>query len=70
LAVGGRKPSGHPIPLGGIVARRSLGAEKIAAIDRMIKDSITWAYANRQQAWGYIKQNAQEMAGVCDKRSY
>jgi 1,4-dihydroxy-6-naphthoate synthase len=55
------KISGHPIPLGGIAARRSLGRETIAEIDRSIRASILWANQNTRLCWPYIKQYAQEL---------
>ena len=53
--------SGCPIPLGGIVARRSLGREVISLIDKGIKSSIQSAFANPQLSKDYIRINAQEM---------
>lgn len=53
--------SGHPIPLGGIVAKRSLGKELIQGIDQCIQKSVQWAYANRDQTMSYIRNNAQEL---------
>ena len=52
--------SGLPIPLGCIVARRSLGVGRIAEIDRRIKSSLEWAYAHPGQGRDYICQYAQE----------
>lgn len=53
--------TGHPIPLGCIAARRSLGRERIAAIDRAIRDSIEWAAAHPEQCLPYIRAHSQEM---------
>mgnify|MGYP005852492431 CR=1 FL=1 len=53
--------SGCPIPLGGILARRSLGAELINGIDAALKQSIKYAHAHPQAARAYIKEHAQEM---------
>ena len=53
--------TGHPIPLGGILARRSLGAEQIGRIDRALKESVEYAYAHPDEVRGYIRQHAQEM---------
>lgn len=53
--------SGHPIPLGCIAAKRSLGKETIAAIDRSIAESIAFADTNPQECSSYIRQHAQEM---------
>lgn len=53
--------TGHPIPLGGIAVRRSLGDTIIAAIETAIRDSLLLAQANPGQAAAYIKQHAQEL---------
>jgi 1,4-dihydroxy-6-naphthoate synthase len=53
--------SGHPIPLGGIVARRSLGRDLIMKIDRALKSSILLAQQNAQLCRPYIKKYAQEL---------
>ena len=52
--------SGLPIPLGCIAAKRSLGPERIAEIDRRIKESLEWAYGHPGEANEYILQHAQE----------
>lgn len=53
--------SGHPIPLGCIAARRSLGKERIAAIDQAIRASIIWADKHPRECLPYISEHAQEM---------
>lgn len=53
--------TGLPIPLGGILARRDLGAEVIRDIDRTIKESVEYAFKNRAETRDYIKSNAQEL---------
>ena len=53
--------TGHPIPLGGILARRSLGAEFIERLDRALRQSVEYAYAHPEAVRGYIRQHAQEM---------
>jgi 1,4-dihydroxy-6-naphthoate synthase len=53
--------TGLPIPLGGIIAKRSLGADVINEIDRMLKKSVKFAFANRSMTRGYIKEHAQEL---------
>ncbi|SNQ60518.1 menaquinone biosynthesis family protein [Candidatus Methanoperedens nitratireducens] len=55
------KETGLPIPLGGILAKRELGANVIREIDRMIRESIEYAFRNRASTREYIKNNAQEM---------
>ena len=54
---------GLPIPLGGIFAKRKLGAAVIRKIDSLIKKSIEYAYRNPEEAREYIKSNAQELDG-------
>ncbi len=54
--------SGCPIPLGGILAKRSLGTELIQQLDSALRRSIEYALANPQQPQAYIKQHAQELA--------
>jgi 1,4-dihydroxy-6-naphthoate synthase len=54
--------TGSPIPLGGILARRSLGGETIAAIDAAIARSVRRAFAHPEASADYVRENAQEMA--------
>lgn len=53
--------TGLPIPLGGIVAKRSLGADVINEVDRMVKMSVEFAFVNRSMTREYIKEHAQEL---------
>ncbi len=55
------KETGLPIPLGGILAKRELGAAVIREIDRMLRESIEYAFQNRTSTREYIKSNAQEL---------
>jgi 1,4-dihydroxy-6-naphthoate synthase len=58
--------SGLPIPLGGIVARRSLGAGTIAIIERALRSGVEYARNNPAAATSYIREHSQEMsAEVC-----
>jgi 1,4-dihydroxy-6-naphthoate synthase len=54
--------TGLPIPLGGIVARRSLGAETIAAIERALRAGVEYARSHPEEAGRYICEHAQEMS--------
>ena len=59
--------TGCPIPLGGIVAKSSLGSEVIDTLGRLIAESIKYAYANPQAPREYIREHSQEMSDeVCD----
>ena len=53
--------TGLPIPLGGILAKRSLGQHLIEQVDAAIRTSLEYAYAHPEQARAYIKQHAQEL---------
>ena len=53
--------TGHPIPLGGILARRDLGRALHARLERSIRASIEYAYAHPGEARPYIRRYAQEM---------
>jgi 1,4-dihydroxy-6-naphthoate synthase len=58
--------TGHPIPLGGIVAKRSLGAETVTILERMLRASVVYAFAHPGAADAYIRANSQEMSDeVC-----
>ncbi len=54
--------TGAPIPLGGIVAKRSLGDETIKKINRVLRKSVEFAFANREASLPYVKAHAQEMS--------
>ncbi|WP_062217154.1 1,4-dihydroxy-6-naphthoate synthase [Streptomyces sp. NBRC 109706] len=53
--------TGHPIPLGAIVARRSLGEERLAAITAAIRASVRAAWADPEASAAYVREHAQEM---------
>lgn len=53
--------SGLPIPLGGILARRDLGAETIQIVERAIRNSLEYARRHPEQPRSYIKDFAQEL---------
>jgi 1,4-dihydroxy-6-naphthoate synthase len=54
--------TGLPIPLGGIVARRSMDAELIQKINRVLHRSIEFAFANPDASREYVSEHAQEMS--------
>jgi 1,4-dihydroxy-6-naphthoate synthase len=54
--------TGLPIPLGGIVAKRSLGAATISAVERALKAGVAYARAHPDEAARYIGEHAQEMS--------
>ena len=54
--------TGKPIPLGGIVARRSLGPQTIMAIEAALKCGVAYARSNPAEAARFIREHAQEMS--------
>lgn len=50
-----------PLPLGCVVAKRSLGQERIAAINRALKQSVQAAMASPRATLGYMRQHAREL---------
>jgi len=53
---------GHLVPLGAIVARRSLGEAVHARLDEAIRASLRHAYADPGASADYVASNAQEMS--------
>ena len=53
--------TGLPLPLGVIVALRSLQSETVSAVETAIRDSVSHALAHPQDSWSYVRQHAQEM---------
>ena len=55
------RTTGLPIPLGGILARRSLGDEAIRGIEDGIRRSVEYAFAHPEASRPYVRAHAQEM---------
>jgi 1,4-dihydroxy-6-naphthoate synthase len=53
--------TGLPIPLGCLAARRTLGADCIAACETMIEQSLRLALADPSAPRDYVRQHAQEL---------
>jgi len=53
--------AGLPIPLGGIIAKRALGAATILAVQDGIRRSVEYALSHRDETKAYIKAHAQEL---------
>src|SRR5215468_4152002 len=56
LGVWWQERTGLPLPLGGNVVRRDLGPELMRRISRLLKDSIHYALAHRDDALSYALQ--------------
>jgi 1,4-dihydroxy-6-naphthoate synthase len=54
--------TGLALPLGGILARRDLGADLIARVDEALRESVAYAFAHPQEPRTYIKDHSQELA--------
>jgi 1,4-dihydroxy-6-naphthoate synthase len=53
--------TGLPIPLGGILAKRELGAASLQRLADAIRASVEHAFAHPQDSAGYVRQHAREM---------
>ncbi|MFC0518995.1 menaquinone biosynthesis family protein [Mucilaginibacter angelicae] len=56
------KRTGCAIPLGGIVANRNLPLDVQYKINRVLRKSVEFAFANPKSGLEFIKQHAQEMS--------
>ncbi len=56
------KQTGCAIPLGGIVANRNLPVDVQHKINRVLRKSVEYAFANPKSGLDFIRQHAQEMS--------
>jgi len=56
------RETGAPIPLGGIVIKRSLPDEVKHTVNRVLRRSVEYAFANRAASLPYVREHAQEMS--------
>jgi 1,4-dihydroxy-6-naphthoate synthase len=61
LGVWWQEKTGLPLPLGGNVVRRDLGDKTIRDISRLLKESIRYSLAHRQEALSYALNYARDM---------
>jgi 5,8-dihydroxy-2-naphthoate synthase len=54
--------TGAPIPLGGIVIQRALPDEVKQTVNRVLRRSVEYAFANRAASLPYVRKHAQEMS--------
>jgi 1,4-dihydroxy-6-naphthoate synthase len=54
--------TGAPIPLGGIVVRRSLPEPVKQAVNRVVRRSVEYAFAHRAASLPFVREHAQEMS--------
>jgi 1,4-dihydroxy-6-naphthoate synthase len=68
LGIWWQDKTGLPLPLGGNAVRRDLGAATMAQISRLLKESIRYALAHRQDALSYALKYARDMdRGLADQ---
>jgi len=53
--------SGLPIPLGGILGKRSLGRDVLLAVEEGIRQSVRYAHSHTEEVMSYCRQHSQEM---------
>jgi len=56
------RETGNPIPLGGIVIKKSFDSALQQKVDRVIKRSLEYAFAHYPLITDYVKQHSQEMS--------
>jgi len=56
------RTTGAPIPLGGIVAKRSLPADVQHRVNRVLRRSVEYAFAHREASLPFVREHAQEMS--------
>ncbi|MFL5745215.1 MAG: 1,4-dihydroxy-6-naphthoate synthase [Niastella sp.] len=56
------RKTGNPIPLGGIVMKKSFNSALQQKVDGLIKRSLEYAFANYPLITDYVKQHSQEMS--------
>jgi 1,4-dihydroxy-6-naphthoate synthase len=54
--------TGTPIPLGGIVVKRSLPEEVKRKVNRVLRRSVEYAFAHRSASLPFVREHAQEMS--------
>ena len=54
--------TGLPLPLGAILARRDLGAERIRELNAAVRASLAYAYAHPDEPLDYVRRYADELS--------
>jgi 1,4-dihydroxy-6-naphthoate synthase len=61
LGVWWQEKTGLPLPLGGNVVRKDLGQETMRQISRLLKESIRWSLAHRDEALSHALRYGRDM---------
>ncbi|HEY7288213.1 MAG TPA: 1,4-dihydroxy-6-naphthoate synthase [Vicinamibacterales bacterium] len=56
------RETGAPIPLGGVVIRRALPDDVKQKVNRLLRRSVEYAFANRSASLPFVREHAQEMS--------
>lgn len=56
------KETGLPIPLGGIIAKKSLGVSTTRILEDSIRASVKYSYLNKEKVMPFIKEYARELS--------
>ncbi|BCB96989.1 1,4-dihydroxy-6-naphtoate synthase [Dissulfurispira thermophila] len=56
------KETGLPIPLGGIIAKKSLGTTTIKTIESLIRASVEYSMVHKEDTISFIKNYSQELS--------
>lgn len=60
--------TGLPIPLGGILGKRGLGAQILGTVEQAIRESLRYARENEDEVIGYCRRHSQEMDDTIMRR--
>jgi len=53
--------TGLPIPLGGIAVKRDLDSQVKQILDRLVRESVEYAFTNPNHAYPFVREHAQSM---------
>ena len=56
------KETGLPIPLGGIIAKQTSGKDLNKKTGELVRQSVEYAFKNRNEPTAYIKEHSQELS--------
>ena len=56
------KETGLPIPLGGIIAKQTSGEDLNKKTGELVRQSVEYAFKNRNEPTAYIKEHSQELS--------
>lgn len=56
------RETGLPIPLGGVIALRRLGERTLNSVEALVRESIRYASAHREETLPYIRRHARELS--------